>query len=1009
MLNHAAQEPVQGPATSRSMVGREHEQHLLEERLSLALAGHGGLALISGEAGIGKTTLTAWLADAASQVGALVLTGRCYDLSSTPPYGPWNEAIRGYVPVQGQPAIPAWFGDPDELAMIGSQRALLDEALRFFTDVAAAQPLLLVLEDLHWSDSASLEALRYIGRNIGGAAVLVAVTYRDDELTRHHELYPLLPLISRESDALRIHLRPLDLGAVGRLIDALYQLNDADRELLVTHVVERSEGNPFFSGEILSALEDEGVLHRNATSWSLRGLNQARVPLLLRQVLDARLARFTPETSAALRIAAVIGQEIPLDLWQSAAQLSDAELDEVISESVEGQVLQETGLEDGLRFHHALWREALYTSLILSKRRSLHRQLAEALIQKPGPDPDVVAHHFHAANDARASTWLLRAGVRAEQRYALRIAVRHYESAEAILEADTESTQARGWLLFHSGHLLRHIDRQRSLTSLETAGRIAAHTADRMLAAYSRSVHGLLLAFNNEIARGLIDMEAGAAAMTRVTPHDHERANSIIDSLFSDEVRRDQRMPLGSLIRKVQSHPDVNTLTGTYVLWLSLAGCFQQAIERGQDLVAHTERTIDDEMLVFDLCRDAYFGVSIAYDALGQPETANSWRQRVLSAYQALGHHVLVAMCYRFETRHILTYYTDRIADRQRASRLAKAAILKAVDALGTELPEIIHELPLLLIDGKWDVALEVATSVDRGTMVPVRAYDFMRAWEVLGGEMHQEEQAWDWIRWLLPGGPAHEPGNSIFLVSCLAQRVAAELSLDAADLTQAREWLEAHDRWMTWSGAELGRAEGCLLWARYSQLAGDNERARQYAELALACATDPRQPLALVAAHRFLGQLDASEGRYEAAAGHLAESISVAGVCEVPFERALSVLELARLRAATGNIDSALSLLNEVRAVCAGIGAVRTIERAGRLEAAIAAQRSKSDEHSILSRREKDVLSLIAEGKTDREIGAELFISHHTVMRHVSNILNKLGLESRTAAAAYAVRHNLV
>ena len=135
-------------------------------------------------------------------------------------------------------------------------------------------------------------------------------------------------------------------------------------------------------------------------------------------------------------------------------------------------------------------------------------------------------------------------------------------------------------------------------------------------------------------------------------------------------------------------------------------------------------------------------------------------------------------------------------------------------------------------------------------------------------------ERAWEWVRGRLPEGAATEPGDHDLRDSLALLRVAAELPLDAGDLGAATAWLEAHDRWLAWSGAVLGQSEGQALWARYYRQSGDMARAHRHAECALAYASEPRQPLALLAAHRLLGELDTAEGRYDDAARHLDASL---------------------------------------------------------------------------------------------------------------------------------------
>src|SRR5215211_7319465 len=172
------------------LAGRDRDLALLREQLAATLAGHGGLVLIGGAAGIGKTALAEALCAEAAARGALVLVGRCYDLSETPPYGPWAEAV---ARLPGEPEgvrLPAPLGDGVAAA---SLVALVTQVKDALAARAARQPLVLLLEDLHWADPASLDLLRALARHLAALPVLLLVTYRDDELARRHPLAQLLP------------------------------------------------------------------------------------------------------------------------------------------------------------------------------------------------------------------------------------------------------------------------------------------------------------------------------------------------------------------------------------------------------------------------------------------------------------------------------------------------------------------------------------------------------------------------------------------------------------------------------------------------------------------------------------------------------------------------------------------------------------------------------------------------------------------------------------------------
>ena len=214
-------EPVIPPAgiSSPRLVGRDQEQALLREQLAAALTGRGSLVLIDSEAGIGKTALPEALVTEAAERGALVLTGRCYDLAETPPYGPWAEALARLPAASEDDPLPAPLGDGEAAA---SQAALFARVQAVLAARAARQPLVFLLEDLHWADPASLELLRTLARHLARLPVLVLVTYRDDELARRHPLAQLLPVLVREARATRLDLRVLPDEAVRDLVRGRY-------------------------------------------------------------------------------------------------------------------------------------------------------------------------------------------------------------------------------------------------------------------------------------------------------------------------------------------------------------------------------------------------------------------------------------------------------------------------------------------------------------------------------------------------------------------------------------------------------------------------------------------------------------------------------------------------------------------------------------------------------------------------------------------------------------------
>jgi AAA ATPase domain len=259
------------------LVDREREQASLRDALTSALA--------------------EWLLAETAGQGALVLVGRCYDLSETPPYGPWREVFDRAPRGDGLPALPAAVLHLNrEAESLASREAIVGRVRDYLAALAATQPLVLLLEDLHWADPASLDLLRAVSRGLADLSLLLLATYRADEVARDHPLATYLPLLVREARATRLDLRPLDEATIGALVASRYTLRAADHVHLVGYLAARTEGNALFLGELLRTLESEDVLRQEGASWVIGDLEQTPVPTLLRQVIEGRVSHLGPET-----------------------------------------------------------------------------------------------------------------------------------------------------------------------------------------------------------------------------------------------------------------------------------------------------------------------------------------------------------------------------------------------------------------------------------------------------------------------------------------------------------------------------------------------------------------------------------------------------------------------------------------------------------------------------------------------------------------------------------------
>ena len=490
------------PATG--YVGRGDERGRLAELWREASEGSLRLALISGEAGVGKTRLATHLAVDVCGEGATVLYGRC-DEDLGVPYQPWVQAL-GYlveeVPQKILDGHVELFGG-DLVRLIGAlrdrvpdlpspresdpetERYLLYAAVAGLLEGAGAQePLLLILDDLHWADSPTLSLLRHVMTAITSMPVMVVGTYRDSDLSRDHPLTALLADLHREQGGERLKLTGLEPEDVLALIEAATgQELDEDGRLLAEQITRETAGNPFFAGEVLRHLTESGAIVQDDDGrLALVGdLSELGLPQSVREVIGRRVDRLGPDARSALNAAAVIGRDFDLDLLLAAVDIPEAQLLDVLDEGVGAALLQENRERAGrFTFTHALVEHTLYDDLGPTRRALLHRQVAEALEEQCGDDPGgrlgELAGHWAAAvvsaDTAKAVHYARRAAERALQQLAPDEAARWYDQAlELHGQASGEDRSERCELLIGLGEAQRQVgDPEFRETLLDAAG-----------------------------------------------------------------------------------------------------------------------------------------------------------------------------------------------------------------------------------------------------------------------------------------------------------------------------------------------------------------------------------------------------------------------------------------------------------------------------------------------------------------------------------------------------------
>ncbi len=456
-------------ASGTPFIGRERALAVLDGALAEAIAGRGRVALLVGEPGIGKTRTAEEVAKRARRAGAAVRVGRCFDGEGAPAFWPWVQVLRACFEDGDGAALAADLGagaaDVAELvpglrerlpelprapALEGEQARfrLFDSITGYLTRAAARRPLVVVLDDLHWADASSLRLVQFVAAGLAAARVLLIGTYRDVELRRAHPLASLLGALAREPGCERIPLRGLERAEVAGMIESITGVSAAPP--LAECVLEMTEGNPFFVGETVRLLADQGRLGSLGPA-AASGTAGLVLPQSVRDAIGRRLDSLPEACNATLRAASVLGRDFGAHvLARMTGSPPEAVLDQ-LGEAVAVRVVVET--EGGIgryAFSHALVRQCLYEELPTPRRVALHRAAGSALEDAHG---DVegehlaeLAHHFYEAaqggSSAKAVHYSVLAGERALRLLAYEEAARHFqralEACEVALPLDEE-------------------------------------------------------------------------------------------------------------------------------------------------------------------------------------------------------------------------------------------------------------------------------------------------------------------------------------------------------------------------------------------------------------------------------------------------------------------------------------------------------------------------------------------------------------------------------------------
>ncbi len=984
--------------TSPVLVGRAEQLAALDAALRRVAGGAPAAVLVGGEAGIGKSRLAAQFASGAAEAGIRVLAGGCLDLGADGlPFAPFAAMLRALVRDIGADGVAALmpggatgefarllpeFGREQSDSDIAVARArLFEQMLTLFERLAEATPVALVIEDAHWADRSTRDLIAFlISSQQVMDRVLILVSYRSDELHRTHPLRPLLAELDRYEWVER-----MELPRLGRLEsdELVHRISGREPEsALADAIYARTQGNPMFVEELLCC---DGRL-------------STELPESLRDLLLASVRRLPDETQDLLRAASAGGQRNSHALLAAVTGLADDDLARCLRPAVAANVL--TADQESYTFRHALIREAVYDDLLPGERTRLHTRFAEVLgsdvgLAAPGRGLVERAHHWYYAHDttwALVSAWQAAAEVGHALAYAEQLALlgRVLELWERVPDAADRIGAA-------------HLD---VLERAATAA-IDAKEDERGLAFASAALKEIDQ--STEPVRAALLLEARATLSRHAGEGDSNADLHAALSLVpagTDNAARSR--VLVSIARHMTDPSSLHT---------------RAALDEALDLA---RRAGDTDTEVNALCElamvESRFGSNAA--ALELLTQARELAERT-GSYGTM-------LCAATNESHIL----EGLGEHKRAAELARAGISSAREhglarTSGTFLAINVAE-PLVSL-GRWDEAVEVIEhalalsppELNRVLLRYLLADIALRRGNLDAASTMAAAARTAYGRARYPG--AHQGQYTLPLAQVEAEILDAEgrheaaievlsAALERLDLVRDPRYawplLAAAGRICTEAGgavpvraARHGQAEALLDRLREvtekMQETGPVQRAGRLTFEAHAEA-EPRQQLA----------------RWESAAAAWQD-------VRQPYQRAAALLRAAEAAAAAGDRDTAGRHLRRAAELAEPLGArplladIAGLARNARLDLAAtgrsgaeAAQRPDPGRPAAaklgLTAREFEVLRLVADGRSNPEVGAELFITAKTASVHVSNILAKLGVSSRGEAAAAAHRLRL-
>ncbi|MEM3640937.1 MAG: AAA family ATPase, partial [Candidatus Bathyarchaeia archaeon] len=477
--------PAPRPIAAREiqLIDRIEEMTILRDAVDKAVRGEGGLVFLYGEPGIGKTRLSRELGAYARLRGMQVLYGRCpalFRMDGVPPYVIWKEVIKdylefctpeqlyrviGFYPSEVSKLVPELkqkLGAVPQSLPIGPEQErdrLFEAVSQFITNISKETPLLVILDDLQWTDHSSLLLMHYLARGVYREPVLLLGDYRDTDIDDRHPLSAVLTELNRERLLQSVQLRRISLNDVSEMIKRILEQDDIPREFCEL-VYEKTRGNPFFVEEVIKSLKEEEVIYREGDKWKVKEISKIEFPETVKGVIKARISRLDDECQNVLTLASFVGKDFTFEALCGITGFEEDKLLEIMEKMLKTGLIKERVIrgEDMYCFADIIVRDVVHEEVSRLRHKRLHSIVGSTLEKVYDKKIDEhlgeLAYHFLEGGEKdKALDYFLKAGEKAQGVYAHDEAFSYLHHALELLEEKEGNLEQKARILERLGDL----------------------------------------------------------------------------------------------------------------------------------------------------------------------------------------------------------------------------------------------------------------------------------------------------------------------------------------------------------------------------------------------------------------------------------------------------------------------------------------------------------------------------------------------------------------------------